>query len=124
MMLIIVIGYYLLQVIGIFLLFGTIATFIYIPVLKNYGVTEKVVKRSAKIGSITAGLMIITFVAAKSLIGSFGLILSMVVTTYYSGNYLRKNLTIKPWIAYFITLGVVFISGLGFLGLMTIFGLQ
>ena len=121
---VIVVGFYLLVVIGAFLLYGAVATCIYTAVIKNYGVTENIVKRSAKIGSITAGLMITTFIATDFLIGSFGLVLSMVVTTYYSGNYLRKNITIKPWIAYFAALGVVCISGIVFLGLMYVFGFE
>ena len=110
-------GIRFLQGILAFLLYGAIATFVYIPILKNNGVTEKVVQRSLKIGSITAGLMVATNAAISFLIGGIGLILSIAITTYYSGNYLSKNLTMKPRIAYFTGFGVVVFSGLVFFGI-------
>jgi hypothetical protein len=119
------VGVYIAQRILAFLLYGAIATLVYIPVLKKYGVTKKVVQRSLKVGLITAGILVVTNSAISFLIGGYGLILSIAITTYYSGNYLCKNLTIKPRIAYFTGFGVVLFSVLAFFGIgLTIYMLK
>ena len=110
------VGAYIVLRIIAFLLYGAIATLVYIPVLKKYGVTEKVVQRSLKVGLTTAAILVVTNSVISFLIGGYGLILSIAITTYYSGNYLCKNFTIKPRIAYFTGFGVILFSVLVFFG--------
>ena len=106
---------FLVYILGGFLVFGAIATAIYMPVLRGYGVKENLFQRSAKMGAISAGSLVLSSVVIGIIFsGSASKIASLpgaIVSTLIAGHYLRQYLTIKPWIAYVtaacIAIGIV-----------------
>lgn len=97
-----------------FLAIAAISTAIYIPILKIYGVSEKLVERSSKIGFYSSGVLIASSVVinflATSQVSKFSSLPGVVICTFFTGKMLKNNLNIKPLSAYSTAFGVYLAS--------------
>ena len=94
----------------VFLAIAAISTAIYIPILKIYGVSEKLLERSSKIGFYSTGILIGSSVVIDFLSTSQASKLSsfpgVVISTFFTGRMLKINLNIAPLFAYSTAFGV------------------
>jgi len=113
-------------VIGAFLVIAAMSTAIYIPVLKGYGVSEKLLVRSAKVGFYSSGILVASS-AFISLLDStdtakISSLPGVVFCTYFTGRLLKKNLNIKSALAYVTAFGVLLACVFVIIGAILIFG--
>ena len=102
----------LLYLAGAFLVIAAISTVIYMPVLKIYGVSEKLFERRAKIGFYSSGVLValsaVISLLATSQASKLSSFPGVIICTYFTGRFLKNNMNIKSLSAYSIAFGVLF----------------
>jgi len=111
---------------GTFLGISVLTTVVYLPVLKQSGVTEKVFQRSIEMGAISSGSLVLSSLAIDFVLtSSFTKFLSLpgvIASTLITGHFLSKNLVIKVGSAYAIALGVLILTAVIMYGIFVVFG--
>ena len=98
----------------VFLAIAAISTAIYIPVLKAYGVSEKLVERSLKIGFYSIGVIygpsMLVDLMAISQVSIFSSFPWFFIGIFFTGRMLKNNLKIESFLAYSTAFGVYLAS--------------